>query len=108
MAYWQLLAQEKFSGSVDTHLKQIKDISITLVPWCFHPSFFVQTGLLRHTRVCLKVFQVIREPSSSNCKAVVKEPLIKLQWKNRGLHNKLANKHVYESDIWIVALYYTS
>jgi len=91
MAYWQLLAQGKFAASVETHLKQIKDVSITLVPWSSHLSLFVETGLLGQTRICLKVFQVIREPSSSNRKAVIKDLLIQLQWKNRGLHKELAN-----------------
>lgn len=103
MAYWKLLAQEKFGASVETHLEQTENISITLVPWCSHLSLFVETGLLGQTRVCLKVFQVIREPSSTNCKAVIKDLLIQLQWKNRGLHKELAR-----SNIWIVSLYYTS
>lgn len=109
MAYWQPPAQEslRFSGSVNTHFKQIKDISITLVPRCSHPSLFVDTGLLGQTRVCLEVFQVIREPSFSNCKAVIKDLLIQLQWKNRGLHEELANQHVYGSTMWIVDLCYT-
>lgn len=106
MAYWQPLAQENFGAIVEAHLKQIKDIAITLVPRCSHLSLFVETGLLGQTRVCLKVFQVIREPSSSNCKGVIEELLIQLRWKNRGLHKELANKHVYGSSIWIVALLY--
>lgn len=102
MAYCQLVAQEKFGASAETHLKQIKDISIALVPWCCH--LFVKTGLPGQTRVCLKVFQVIRERSSSNHKAVIKDLLIQVQWKNRGLHKELANEHEYGSNIWIVAL----
>lgn len=105
MAYWQPMAREKFSGSVDTHLKQIKDISIILVPRCSHPSLFAETGLLGQTRVCLKVFQVIRVPSFSSCKAVIKDVLVQLQWKNRDLHKELDNKHVCGSNIWIIALY---
>lgn len=106
MAYGQPLAQEKLSTGVDTHLKQIKDISITLVPWCSHPGLFVEAGLLGQTRIRLKVFQVIREPSFSNYKAVFKDLLIQLQWKTRGLHKELASKHEYGSNILTVAFYY--
>lgn len=106
MAYWNSVAQEKLRGGVGTHLKQVIDISLTLVPWCTHLSLFVGAGLLGQARVCLKIFQVVRQASSSNREAVLKEFLIQLQWKSMGLQTELANKLVYGSDFWAVALYY--
>lgn len=95
MSYWQPLSQEKFGTNAENHLKQIKDISFTLVPRCFLMSLFMEIRFLRQTRVCIKVFQVIREPSSSNYKAVFKDCPTQLQWKNRGLYKELGNMHVF-------------
>lgn len=95
----------KFRGGVGTHLKQVVDISLTLVPWCTHPSLFVGSGLLGQARVCLKVFQAVRQASSSKHEAVIEEFIIQLQWKNTGLQTELANNHVYGSNFSVVALY---
>lgn len=99
------LAQENFRGGVGTHLKQVIDISLTLVPRCTHPRLFVGSGLLGQARVCLKVFEAVRQTSSSNHEAVLEDFLMQLQWKNAGPQTELANNHAYGSNFWVVALY---